>query len=77
MIFSFANASDITRASRLGKLYKIIRIVRMARLVKTVKFRNKLSKSLKGLCKISQGAERIFAMLLTFTILQHIAACIW
>jgi hypothetical protein len=49
----------------------------MARLIKGVRMKNKMSKHLNDILKISKGVERVTVMLVSFTLLQHIAACLW
>jgi hypothetical protein len=55
----------------------VVKIAKLARLLKTVKIKDKIGKFLTESLKISMGFERILLMLITFMILQHMAACIW
>jgi hypothetical protein len=76
-MFEYGDFSRMARFSRIGKIQKLIKVMKLFRLVKTVKVRNKMTKHLRELIKISVGLERIVLMLITFMILQHITACLW
>lgn len=67
----------MARFSRIGKVYKLIRMTKLMRLVRFAKVKHKMVRHLGDILKISAGTERIIYILLTFTILQHVTACIW
>jgi hypothetical protein len=77
LMLSYGDLNNIARVSRIGKIYRLIKISKLARLLKSVKVRSKMSKFMTESLKISFGLERMMLMLITFVILQHIAACIW
>jgi hypothetical protein len=69
LLFDYGQFSKMARFSRIGKVQKLIKIVKLFRLVKTVRVRDKLSRHLREIIKISVGLERIVIMLITFMIL--------
>lgn len=78
MILSeLGKVNNIARFSRLSKIYRIVKITKLARLLKTVKIKDKIGKFLTDSLKISMGVERLMLLLISFLILQHMAACIW
>ncbi len=77
LILDYGEFSRVARFTRIGKIQKLIKIMKLFRLVKTVKVKNKMTRHLQELIKISVGVERVVLMLITFMILQHITACLW
>jgi hypothetical protein len=74
---TIGGANRMARFSRIGKIYKLIRMLKLMRLVRIVKVKQKGVKHLGDILKISAGTERVIYILLTFSILQHVTACIW
>lgn len=67
----------MARFSRIGKVYKLVRMTKLMRLVRIAKVKHRMVRHLGDILKISAGTERIIYILLTFSILQHVTACIW
>jgi Ion transport protein len=68
-MFDYGEFPRMARFSRIGKIQKLIKVMKLFRLVKTVKLRNKMTRHLREIIKISVGIERIVMMLITFMIL--------
>lgn len=77
LMFEFGGINKIARVSRITKIYKLIRMSKMMRLLKLIKVKSKLMKSFGELLKIGAGTERLFYLLITFFVSQHVISCIW
>ena len=77
VVFQYGNLSKVVRFAKIGKIYKLIRVTKMVRLLQSAKLRSKFQTQVMRLLKIGAGLERMLIMLVTFVILQHVAACVW
>ncbi|TNV85871.1 hypothetical protein FGO68_gene14280 [Halteria grandinella] len=77
LLFSFGSFNKITRFTRLGKLYKLLRMTKIMRVLRISKIKNKEVRNLSEIIKISAATERFIYLIITFTVMQHVVACLW
>lgn len=80
ILSGFGDINNLSRVARFGRLYKMVKLPRLLRVLKIIQHKNNLVTFLtqwSEWMKLGLGMERLMFFIIIFTLMIHLAACLW